>query len=90
MKMLTWASNATKSFIIRSNNHNNLLLDATAQLIATLGIRGTTMRGIAHTTGMLRGSIYDRSLSRGPLLLTVCRSGVAQIVSAFEVGNLGR
>lgn len=73
-----------KSALRRSNNRNDMLLDAAAELFATQGFRNTTMRDIAKKSGMLPGSIYYHYPSKEDLLLAVYESGVAQIVEALE------
>lgn len=73
-----------KSNLQRSNNRNDLLLDAAAELFATQGFRSTTIRDIAKASGMLPGSVYYHYASKEELLLAVYGTGVAQIVEAFE------
>ena len=73
-----------KSTLQRSNNRNELLLDAAAELFATQGFRSTTMRDIAKASGMLPGSIYYHYASKEELLIAVYATGVTQIVEAFE------
>lgn len=68
----------------RSNNRNEALLDAAAELFATQGFRGTSMRDIAKASGMLPGSIYYHYGSKDDLLIAVYEAGVDQIVESFE------
>ena len=68
----------------RSNNRNDALLDAAAELFATKGFRETTMRDIAHAAGMLPGSIYYHHGSKDELLLAIYETGVDRIVEEFS------
>ncbi len=70
----------------RANNRNEELLDAAAELFATQGFRGTTMRHIAGAAGMLPGSIYYHYGSKDDLLLAVYEAGVAQVIDEFNAG----
>lgn len=68
----------------RSNNRNDALLDASAELFSTQGFRETTMRDIAKSAGMLPGSIYYHYGSKDDLLLAVYEAGVDRIVEEFN------
>ena len=68
----------------RSNNRNDALLDAAAELFSTQGFRETTMRDIAKTAGMLPGSIYYHYGSKDDLLLAIYETGVERIVEEFS------
>ena len=68
----------------RSNNRNDALLDAAAELFSTQGFRETTMRDIAKAAGMLPGSIYYHYGSKDDLLLTIYETGVERIVEEFS------
>lgn len=68
----------------RSNNRNDALLDAAAELFATQGFRETTMRDIAKAAGMLPGSIYYHYGSKDDLLLAVYETGVERIIEEFR------
>ena len=67
----------------RSNNRNDALLDAAAELFSTQGFRETTMRDIAKAAGMLPGSIYYHYGSKDDLLLAVYEAGVERIIEEF-------
>ena len=68
----------------RSNNRNEALLDAAAELFSTQGFRETTMRDIAKAAGMLPGSIYYHHGSKDDLLLAVYAAGVDRIVDELD------
>lgn len=68
----------------RSNNRNADLLNAAAELFATQGFRGTTMRDIAKASRMLPGSIYYHYGSKNDLLVAVYEAGVDLIVGTYE------
>ena len=68
----------------RSNNRNDALLDAAAELFSTQGFRETTMRDIANAVGMLPGSIYYHYGSKDDLLLAIYETGVERIVEEFS------
>lgn len=67
----------------RSNNRNEALLNAAAELFSTRGFRETTMRDIAKAAGMLPGSIYYHYGSKDDLLLAVYEAGVERIIAEF-------
>ena len=73
----------------RSNNRNDALLDAAAELFATKGFRETTMRDIAKAAGMLPGSIYYHHGSKDDLLLAVYEAGVDRIIEEFNEAVAG-
>ncbi|MEM8797940.1 MAG: TetR/AcrR family transcriptional regulator [Pseudomonadota bacterium] len=73
----------------RSNNRNEHLLNAAAELFSTQGFRGTTMRDIAMVSGMLPGSIYYHYGSKDELVVAVYEAGVALIVGSLENATRG-
>lgn len=68
----------------RSNNRNDALLDAGAELFSRLGFRETTIRDIANAAGMLPGSVYYHYGSKDDLLLTIYETGVERIIEEFR------
>ena len=72
----------------RSNNRNDVLLNAAAKLFSTQGFRETTIRDIAKAAGMLPGSIYYHYGSKDDLLLAVYETGVEHIIEEFSKAML--
>jgi AcrR family transcriptional regulator len=61
------------------------LLDTAAQMFATKGYAGTSIRNITAAVGMLPGSIYYHFKSKEELLLAVYREGVMRFEAAIEL-----
>jgi AcrR family transcriptional regulator len=73
----------------RANNRLGALLDAAAELFASRGFRGTTMRDIAARTAMLPGSIYYHFPSKEHLLVAVYEEGVRRLRARVDRADPG-
>ena len=65
-------------------NRRERLLEAAAELFATKGYAGTSVRGIASAVGMLSGSVYYHFSSKEQILLTVYDQGVERFLAAIK------